>query len=84
MSAWKDTPFVVGVVALRVAAPGGGKVMVAEVFAGLSAFKTLFDTARSLKDMNDAVVRSAAVIEMQEQILSACCKARNVPKARPI
>jgi len=45
--------------------------MVAEVFAGLSAFKTLFDTARSLKDMNDAVVRSAAVIELQEQILSA-------------
>ena len=45
--------------------------MVAEVFAGLNAFKTLFDTARSLKDMNDAVVRSAAVIELQEQILSA-------------
>ena len=45
--------------------------MVAEVFAGIGAFKTLFDTARSLKDMNDAVVRSAAVIELQEQILSA-------------
>jgi hypothetical protein len=45
--------------------------MVAEVFAGIGAFKTLFDTARSLRDMNDAVVRSAAVIELQEQILSA-------------
>ena len=45
--------------------------MVAEVFAGIRAFKTLFDTARSLRDMNAAVVRSAAVIELQEQILSA-------------
>jgi hypothetical protein len=45
--------------------------MVAEVFAGIGAFETLFDTARSLRDMNDAVVRSAAVIELQEQILSA-------------
>ena len=45
--------------------------MVAEVFAGLAGFKTMLDTARSLKDMNDAVVRNAAVIQLQEQILAA-------------
>lgn len=45
--------------------------MVAEVFAGLSAFKAMFDLAKGLKDINDATVRNAAVIELQEQILTA-------------
>jgi hypothetical protein len=45
--------------------------MVAEVFAGLGAFKMMLDTAKTLKDMNDAAVRNAAVIELQGQILSA-------------
>jgi hypothetical protein len=45
--------------------------MVAEVFAGLSALKTAFDMAKGLKDINDAVIRNGAVIELQEQILSA-------------
>src|SRR6267378_1436399 len=45
--------------------------MVAEVFAGLSAFKAMFDLAKGLKDINDATIRNGAVIELQEQILSA-------------
>ena len=45
--------------------------MVAEVFGGISAFKTMLDIAKSLKDMNNIAARQAAVIELQEQILSA-------------
>jgi Mg2+ and Co2+ transporter CorA len=45
--------------------------MVAEVFAGLSAFKTMFDMAKGLKDINDAAIRNGAVIELQEKILAA-------------
>ncbi len=45
--------------------------MVAEVFAGIGAFKAMFDMARALEDINDAATRNAAVIELQGQILSA-------------
>jgi hypothetical protein len=45
--------------------------MVAEVFAGLSAIKTAFDIAKGLKDIDDAARRNAAVIELQEKILTA-------------
>ena len=45
--------------------------MVAEVFAGVSALKTAFDIAKGLKDIDDAARRNAAVIELQEKILSA-------------
>jgi hypothetical protein len=45
--------------------------MVAEVFAGLSAIKSAFDIAKGLKDIDDAARRNAAVIELQEKILSA-------------
>jgi hypothetical protein len=45
--------------------------MVAEVFAGLGALKTAFDIAKGLKDIDDAARRNAAVIELQEKILSA-------------
>ena len=45
--------------------------MVAEVFAGLSALKCAFDIAKGLKDIDDATRRNAAVIELQEKILSA-------------
>ena len=45
--------------------------MVAEIFGGISAFKAMFDMARSLKDMNDAAARKGAVIKLQEQILDA-------------
>ena len=39
--------------------------------ATLGLFKSMLDTAKSLKDMNDAVIRNAAVIELQEKILAA-------------
>ncbi len=45
--------------------------MVGEAFAGLSAIKTAFDIAKGLKDIDDATRRNAAVIELQEKILSA-------------
>jgi hypothetical protein len=45
--------------------------MVAEVFGGLSAIKTAFDIAKGLKDIDDAARRNAAVIELQEKILTA-------------
>jgi hypothetical protein len=45
--------------------------MAGGVFAGLSIFKSMYDTAKALKDMNDANIRNGAVIELQEKILSA-------------
>jgi hypothetical protein len=45
--------------------------MVGEALAGLGALKTAFDMAKGLKDIDDAVRRNAAVIELQEKILSA-------------
>jgi hypothetical protein len=45
--------------------------MAGEVLAGLSAFKMMFDIAKSLKDMNDTVKRNAAVADLWEQIISA-------------
>jgi len=45
--------------------------MVAEVFAGLSAIKSAFDIAKGLKDIDDAARRNAAVVELQEKILTA-------------
>ncbi len=45
--------------------------MVAEVFGGLSAFSTMFGIAKSMKDMNDAVIRNQAVYDLTEQILAA-------------
>lgn len=45
--------------------------MVSEAIAGLSIFKTLLDTAKGLKDINDAAVRNTVAIELQEKILTA-------------
>jgi hypothetical protein len=45
--------------------------MVGEVLAGSSALKTAFDIAKGLKDINDATLRNAAVIELQEKIIFA-------------
>jgi uncharacterized protein YlxW (UPF0749 family) len=45
--------------------------MAGEVFAGSSALKSALDIAKGLKDIADATARNAAVIELQEQILSA-------------
>jgi len=45
--------------------------MVAEVMGGLTAFSTMFGIAKSMKDMNDAVIRNQAVYDLTEQILAA-------------
>jgi predicted HTH domain antitoxin len=45
--------------------------MVAEVFAGISSLKMALDIAKGLKDIDDATRRNAAIIELQEKILSA-------------
>jgi uncharacterized coiled-coil DUF342 family protein len=45
--------------------------MVAELITGLGAIKSAFDLAKGLKDIDDAARRNAAVIELQEKILSA-------------
>ena len=46
-------------------------MVIAETVTGLSLFKSLYDSAKALKDMNDATVRNGAVIELQEKILAA-------------
>jgi uncharacterized protein YdbL (DUF1318 family) len=48
-----------------------GIMVVTETIAGLSAIKTAFDMTKAIKDINDAAIRNAAVIELQEKILSA-------------
>ena len=45
--------------------------MAVDLVAGLSIFKSLYDSAKALKDINDATVRNGAVIELQEKILAA-------------
>ncbi len=45
--------------------------MAAEIYAGISAFKTMFDMAKALKDMDTASSRNGAVIDLQEKILAA-------------
>lgn len=44
--------------------------MAAEMI-GLGVFKTMLDLAKGLKDINDATIRNAAIIELQEKILTA-------------
>jgi len=46
-------------------------MVVAETLAGLSALKSALDMTKALKDINDATIRNAAVIELQETILAA-------------
>lgn len=45
--------------------------MASELIAGLGIFKTLLDTAKGLKDINDAAIRNGAVVELLEKILTA-------------
>jgi len=45
--------------------------MAGEFIVGLSIFKTLYDSAKALKDINDGTIRNGAVIELQEKILAA-------------
>ena len=45
--------------------------MVGEIFAGVSAFNGLLNAAKALRDMDNAMARNGAVIELQGQILAA-------------
>ena len=45
--------------------------MVGDLLAGVGALKTAYDIAKGLKDIDDKVTLNAAVIELQERILSA-------------
>ncbi len=45
--------------------------MAVDILAGIGAFKSMYDAAKALKDMNDAAIRNGAVIELQSQILAA-------------
>lgn len=45
--------------------------MVAELLTGLNVFKTMLDTARGLKDINDATVRNSSILDLQQKILDA-------------
>lgn len=45
--------------------------MVGEFFGGVSAFKTMMDIAKTMKEMDTANTRNAAVISLQETILDA-------------
>lgn len=45
--------------------------MASEFIAGLGLFKTMFDMAKGLKDINDAAIRNGAIVELLEKITSA-------------
>ncbi|HEY9460184.1 MAG TPA: hypothetical protein VIR04_05245 [Paralcaligenes sp.] len=45
--------------------------MIGEAFMGLNALNAAINVAKGMKDMNDAVVRNAAIIELQQHILNA-------------
>jgi hypothetical protein len=45
--------------------------MAVDLVAGLGIFKSLYDSAKALKDINDATIRNGAIIELQEKILAA-------------
>ena len=45
--------------------------MAADFIAGISVFKSLYDSAKALKDINDATIRNAAVMDIQEKVLTA-------------
>ena len=45
--------------------------LVGELFAGLGAFKTMFDMSKAIQDAHDVATRDRAVIELQKEILSA-------------
>ncbi|MER8767302.1 hypothetical protein [Mesorhizobium sp. M0590] len=48
-----------------------GMAMVGEVFAGIAAFKTMFDLAKALKEMDAANIRNNAVMDLQDRIMTA-------------
>jgi hypothetical protein len=53
------------------AAHGDMVMVAAEIMSGFGGLKAAFELAKGLKDIDDAVRRNAAVMELQEKILSA-------------
>lgn len=45
--------------------------MVGELITGLGAVKTAFDIAKTIKDIDNTAARNAAVIDLQNEILTA-------------
>jgi hypothetical protein len=45
--------------------------MVGEIFAGISAFNSMLNITKSLREIDDAVKRNAAVYDLGEQIIAA-------------
>ena len=45
--------------------------MVGEVFAGINAFSQMIGIAKTIRDLDDAVKRNAAVADLWEQIIAA-------------
>ena len=45
--------------------------MMAEVYGGLAGLKVAFDLVKGLKDINDATIRNATLMELQGRILEA-------------
>lgn len=45
--------------------------MVAEVFAGIGAFKSMMDMAKAVREMSESVAVNSAVIDLQDKILTA-------------
>jgi hypothetical protein len=48
-----------------------GLLLIADAIAGLSAFNSMLEMARGLKDVNDAAIRNLAVVELTEKIIAA-------------
>ena len=46
-------------------------MVAAELLGGITAFKSIYDATKSLKDMSDASIRNSAVIDLQAKILDA-------------
>jgi hypothetical protein len=46
-------------------------MVAAEIYSGLSAFKTALDIAKGLKNISDTAARNMAVVELTEKILTA-------------
>jgi Zn finger protein HypA/HybF involved in hydrogenase expression len=60
-------------------------MVVAETIAGLSAVKSAFELTKAIKDLDDRTRRNAAVIELQESILSAqAAQATLIEKVREL
>jgi hypothetical protein len=45
--------------------------VVVDIMAGIGIFKSIYDSAKALKDINDPAIRNGAVVELQEKILTA-------------